>query len=199
MIASEKDQSQKIIITKLLAYDGLYNIDKEEVHNILRRKTIDMLVYQDKINLFSYTQHKFRPNYGMRGLAFATLGKIIGYLLLMRPDLTPFWICMHVPTVMISSRDYNLNRKIVTQIDIMNDGCCVILKTVEGRPLMVHASNINVYDKLEMEKLALHPLCKFYTPFYIGDESLTFWLPRGGIIRNNQAFRWVMNGYVLDF
>lgn len=42
-------------------------------------------------------------------------------------------------------------------------------------------------------------MCKNYNPFYIGNENFTFWLPKGGIINNSEAFRWAMNGYILDF
>ena len=82
-----------------------------------------MLVYEENINLFNFSNYKFQPNYGIRGLALATFGKISGYLLLMRPDLITMWACMHVPLVMASLSDYKMNRNIIISIDIVNNGC----------------------------------------------------------------------------
>lgn len=73
---------------------------------MLKKKQVDMLVYQEQINLFSFKKYQFKPNYGVRGLAMASLGKIIGYLLLLRPDLITLWVCFHVPLVVATLGDY---------------------------------------------------------------------------------------------
>jgi hypothetical protein len=101
----------------------------------------------------------------------------------------------------ISFNDFNMNRKIVTSIDLMSNGIHVRFTTVEGKPMFVHINHINVYDTPEIEKIALyHPqMCKNFNPFYIGDEFNTLWMPKEGTIKHSEAFRLVMNGYIIDF